>query len=261
MTVSPTPICVGTLAPQPIRSLQRPNRQKSYELLSTIIFCALHFAFLFALVHAAEADDFKNSPAYRETWEKSQSVRPQPSINSTPVPIEVGSSTYRIPRNYLTYMPIPTIKVTIPGYPIAAFKPLTEETRECFGSILQGQQAGCRSIEFRLGVGVDPRIAVENLLKGLSNVRSGMGPYGYHLYKFGVTELYTKDDGGHFIESNCSIFVDTDRRAATCTSTFTLNDGHSVQFFSSLDQLDIIPDIAAGMRQLMATFKAKDSQP
>ncbi len=227
--------------------------QRRKKLSSKIGFSMLLILLPLAHAGADEPDAFKNSPEYQEIWRKSQSLRPQPSIDTTPVIIKIASNTYRIPRNYISYMPIPTIKVTIPD-----LKPLTNETRPCFGSILQGQKVHCGSIEFRLfGPGLyTPREMFDNQLGVPSSISPEKGPFGYDVYKRGPQqEIYTKDDGEHFIEVDCHIFDNQGKKAAVCDNTFVLDDGNTMRFFSNFDQLSSIPEIEANIRQLMNDFK------
>ena len=84
--------------------------------------------------------------AVRRIKRKSGIFEPRPSLDTTPVTLRVVDVVYRIPRNYLIFMDeIPTLKLTWPG-----LKPLTEETRKCFGSIAHSEQAGCSSFEFHV---------------------------------------------------------------------------------------------------------------
>jgi hypothetical protein len=197
----------------------------------------------------------------QDIWKKSQSLRPQPSTDTTPAVVKVGSNTYRIPRNYISYFDILTIRVTVPGYKIPAFEPLTGETHDCFGSILQGEKAGCESIEFNVEF---PFISHQESFARFTPLFTSQdprkGPFGYDVYDIGPEnarrEVYTKNHDGDFILFSC-LFVSSDRHIAVCDDWFTLNDGNSVHFFFHLNQIGNIPDIEVGIRNLMEGFREK----
>jgi hypothetical protein len=147
---------------------------------------AVPVALTLFLAHASSstADELGKDPAFGEIWQKSQSLRSQPSTDTTPVLVENGTVTYRIPRNYIIrYIGLPTLKVTYPG-----FKPLSEETRRCFDPKIPESQSGCTTIELRLsgGRGPDGRPdsnarMFSNFLKNTPNARPKDGPSGYKL--------------------------------------------------------------------------------
>jgi hypothetical protein len=200
---------------------------------------------------------------YSEIWRKSQVFEPRPSLDITPVTVRVVSVVYRIPRNYLTHLEpaIPTLKLTWPG-----LKPLTEETRKCFGSILQSEQAGCTSIDFRLmgSGGNDPRWRAltsrrrfENSIRGLEHLAPRHSPFGYVIYEMGPaearTEFYWRDEGQIYFR--CSVSEEEERRLrGVCNDLFRLDDGNHIQFFFRRSLIEQIPEIEAGMRRLMASF-------
>jgi hypothetical protein len=208
----------------------------------------------------AFAEDF---PPFEEIWKKSQSLNPKPSLDTTPITVKVVDVTYSIPRNYFIYMDqIPTLKLTWPG-----LKALTEETRKCFGSIFQSEQAGCTSIEFHIlgsrGPGPGSRALTnaemfENFLKHTPNVTARRGPYGYDVYDTGPedyrTETYRRIDGDIFFY--CSFTRAGDgRRLGTCNDRFALNDGNHMQFFFRFQYIENIPQIEFGLRQIMERFR------
>lgn len=204
-----------------------------------------------------------------EISKKSQIFQPRPSLDTTPVTIKVVSVTYRIPRNYLIYMDeIPALKVTWPG-----LKPLTEETRKCFGSILQSEQAGCTSFEFHLlgsrGPGAGGRALTnaekfENFLRHSPNVNPRPGPFGYDIYDTGPeearTETYRRTTGDIFF--HCSFSgAEGRKRGGVCDDTFRLDDMNHMRFFFRLPQTEHIPEIEERMRQLLAGFVVQKGDP
>ena len=208
-------------------------------------------------------------PLDRELWKKSQGLRPRPSTDTTPVVVKVEKYTYRIPRNYLVRMFNPTIKVTIQGYKIPAFEPLTDETRDCFGSILQGERAGCQSAEFAIEFPytVTHRELLERNSDLFRNKEPRKGPFGYDIYDIGPenarTEVYTKKDKKEdkdIIFFRCQIFDNNGKRAAVCNDRFPLIDGNSVHFFFSLDQIASVPEIETGVQKFMEKFRVEEAR-
>jgi hypothetical protein len=140
-------------------------------------------------------------------WPTADQMRPKPSMDTTPVTVQMLSVTYRIPRNYLVFMSpmIPALRVTFPG-----LQPLTEETRKCFGSIAQSQQMGCIWIDFHLfGHGLTPAEMFESYKKNSLNITTHQGPFGYTRYDTGPeearVETYTLNRNDHFIFFYCMI--------------------------------------------------------
>jgi hypothetical protein len=185
-----------------------------------------------------------------------------PSTDTTLTIVKVGSVTYRIPRNYITsFGNIPTIKITVPGYTIPAFQPLAEEIRDCFGSILQAEKAGCASIEVNVDL---PYISHQELLSRRTPMfrskEPRKGPFEYDVYDIGPenarTEVYTKNYNGDFVLFSCLFFV-SDRNLGVCDDRFALKDGNSAHFFFYQNQIENIPNIEAGIRNLMEGFRAR----
>ena len=99
-----------------------------------------------------------------EVWKKSQSLRPEPSTDTTPVAAKIGEVSYSIPRNYISnlHLGFPVLRVTYPG-----FNPLTEETSGCFDRKVQAK-LGCTALELRLGLSLPNKPRFENSLKLVS---------------------------------------------------------------------------------------------
>ena len=200
----------------------------------------------------------QDAPPDREIWEKSQSLRPEPSTDTKRVLAKVGNALYRIPRNYVwnLHFTFPVLRVTYPG-----FEPLTEETRECFDPGRR-VEAGCTSLELHLRLSLpDKKPGFENLLKlvpseqKLSPRRS---PDGYDVYDLGPEdariEIYRSESEDIFF--TCKIFNNNGKRDAVCDDAVSLPDGNGVWFFFRLGQISEIRAFEAGTRRLMSQFVA-----
>jgi len=252
----------GSTRMQTIKTSRVLSLRKSIFLASGV---GCLFGALLLLLRPAFAQPFNS---YEEIRRKSQILEPRPSLNTTPVTLKVVSITYRIPRNYLIYLDtpstVPTLKLTWPG-----LKPLTEETRKCFGSIHQSEQAGCTSFEFLLlgsrGPGPGGRALTsterfENAIRDIARPRPEK-PFGYDLYEIGPeearTEIYRKVEGD--IHFTCSIAGPEGRkRGGVCRDLFRLDDMNHLQFLFRLPHREHIPEIEKGMRELMARFQVAD---
>ncbi len=168
------------------------------------------------------------------------SLHSAPSTDTTIMETKIGSVTYRIPRNYVLYpdLGFPVLKVTFPG-----FKPLTEETRDCFDPKLQLAQNAWTTLELRLHGGIGPDGLPFSNAKRFGNVlRNWMnfdprpvkrvGPFGYDLYEVGrdssQAEHYRKEAGDVYFY--CMI-GDSTFGTGVCDDTVFLDDGNSVAFF------------------------------
>lgn len=206
------------------------------------------------------ADGF--TPSQERIWQKSQSLRPKPSTDTTPVTIKVAAVTYRIPRNYLIFMgEVPILKVTWPG-----LRPLTEKTRKCFGSILQSRLVGCTSIKFILHGSGGPVLnnveALQNLLKSRKPTVKRQGPFGYTVYETGPKgariETYAKPIGASsMILFDCLMSQGDSSKHAICNDWFKLNDNNWIHFVLRYSQRMSTAEIEAGMRTLMESFRVK----
>ena len=202
------------------------------------------------------------SPAFADQFPPSEIFNPKPAFDTTPVTVKVVSVTYRISRNYLILLEpaIPTLKLTWPG-----LKPLTEDTRKCFGSILQSEQAGCTSFDFLLlgsrgpapgGRAFTSTERFENFMRGF-DVKPKKGPFGYDVYEIGPeearTEVYRKLKGDIYFRCSFS-GAESRKRGGVCDDMFRLDDMNHVRFFFRLQQIEHIPEIEASIRKLMANF-------
>src|SRR6185436_19419819 len=143
-----------------------------------------------ALLFVIEPVAAQNAPLAPGVGETSQDVNQKGSFDTTPIEVKVASVVYRIPRNHMIRMgQAAALKLAWPG-----LNPLTKETQQCFGSILQGEQAGCASFEFMLrgsgNAGSGGRMLtnaekVENFKKDFPNVTARRGPFGYDVYDLG----------------------------------------------------------------------------
>jgi hypothetical protein len=183
---------------------------------------------------------------YDEIKKRSQIFESKPSFDTAPVVVQIVDVTYRIPRNYLSKLPpaIPAVKVTFPG-----FRPLTEETRDCFDAKWQHQNPGiCTAFEFLLlgsrgpAPGGRAYTAAERLENFKKNIPGGVqrrGPYGYDIYEIGPEEAriqrYRKIEGDILL----TCFGNDDGTGSgVCDDTFRLDDGNHAHFifFSSSDR-------------------------
>jgi hypothetical protein len=232
-------------------SLKLSFSTRQYDLPVLKLYrCAL--SMLTALALTTQHTTAEQFTPYEEIKRKSAIFEPQPSLDTAPVTVKVVDVTYRIPRNYLISTgEIPTLKLTWPG-----LKPLTEETRKCFGSILQSEQVGCTSITFHLlgsrGPGPGGRAFTnsemfENFMRGF-DLKRKEGPFGYDLYELGPQdariETYRKTDGDIYF--HCSSLV--------CSDMFRLYDMNHIQFHFRRQQIVHIAEIEAAMRQMMEEF-------
>ena len=206
----------------------------------------------------------QKATVYEEIRRKSQIFEPKASFDPRPVTVTIVSVTYRIPRNYLTYIKpaIPTIKVTFPG-----FKPLSKETRNCFDPKWRMINKECTTFEFRLlgshGPGPGGRALThserfENIRRANPTIVSRVGPIDYKIYAAGPEsariEFYRRTEGDIFF----TCFPpdpNNDKDVGTvCDDTFRLDDGNHIQFFFRAHQVERIPEIERTMRRLMAKF-------
>jgi len=196
-----------------------------------------------------------------EIWKKSQSLRPQPSMDTTPIDAKVGDVLYKIPRNYVSnlHMHFPVLKVTYPG-----FKPLTEQTKGCFDPKLRNA-LGCTTIELNMHLSLPNKPGFENLMK-LVHPGQKASPresaYGYQIFDLGPEnarlEIYRSESEDIFF--TCQIFYHNDERHAVCRDFVSLLDGNAVWFFFDLNQISEIRKVEAGIRQLMSGFTAGASK-
>jgi hypothetical protein len=204
-------------------------------------------------------------PGYDEIRRKSQSLRPDPSMDTTVVAVTNGSVTYDIPRNYIFQSdPVfPTLRVTYPG-----FLPLREDTRACFDPKNDPSRSGCTTFQLRLGGWKGPPFSNAEMFRNfLNNMKAGPangpanGPYGYKLYAFGPgnarTELYRKEDGDVLFFCFLQGPSENGGMIRSCDDYFFLPDGRSVKFFFRYDQIKDVEAIEAGTRQLMSRLTRK----
>lgn len=235
-----------------------------------IAVATVSMCFLFAAPIAAEAESQSRmesvaaAPVDSKTvlagesaadiWRKSQSLRPQPSMDTTPVSVKVGSISYNIPRNYIwnLHFTFPVLKVTYPG-----FRPLTEETRGCFDP--KRAEPGCTTLELNMRLALPNSRRFENLMKLVPSEQKESprrNVDGYEVYDLGPKdarqEIYRGDDVG-FI---CKIFDNNGKRDGVCDDAVSLVDGNAVWFFFHPNQIGEVRKIESGVRQLMSQFKA-----
>jgi hypothetical protein len=213
--------------------------------------------------HIALADDSLSHARAQSSQNilRLSDFKARPSTDTTLTPVTVGSINYLIPRDYITYRLILTIRVTVPGYKVPAFQPPTESTRGCFGSINQGRQSGCQSIPF--SIETPYTIPHRELLRRASKLFRDPKPrnvLGYDVYDTGPptarTETYTKIANGDLVFFRCDTF-NFARASEVCDDRFSLIDGNSAHFFFGFDQIAYVPEIESGVRRLMESFRTK----
>ena len=204
----------------------------------------------------------ENFPSFEEARRRLQDLNPNPSFDTKPVAVRVVSVEYSIPRNYLTYMPphIPALTITFPG-----FKPLTEETQNCFDPKWQRQNPGCTTIEFRLlgsrgpgpgGWAITNAERFENFMRGLK-VTVKPAQLGFELYEVGPEEarirVYRRVEGDIFFDCHSTVYGGR-KLTTACNDRFRLDDMNHVQFYFRPQLIEHIPEIEKGIRRLMASF-------
>jgi hypothetical protein len=187
-------------------------------------------------------------------------LNPKPSLDTTPVVIKVVDITYRIPRNYLTTtVDIPTIRLTWPR-----LEPLNEDNRECFGSINQGNKAGCYFFEFHIlgsrGSGPGGRSLTneerfQNVRKPFPNADRRKDAFGYEIYSVGPphsrTEWYRQETPDLFFVCMTS---GGQGKSTVCQDHFRLRDGNHMHFNFYFRYIEHIAEIENRMRDLLASF-------
>jgi hypothetical protein len=199
--------------------------------------------------------------SFEEIWKKSQSLRPEPSTDTTPVAVKMGDVSYSIPRNYISnlHLGFPVLRVTYPG-----FNPLTEDTRGCFDRKLQ-TKLGCTALELRLRLSLPNKPRFENSIKLVSpdqKLSPRQSADGYQVYTLGPEnariEIYRNESDDIFF--TCLIFDNNGVRDAVCDDAVSLADGNAVQFFSNLKQISELRRFEGGIRQLMSHFQTGASK-
>jgi len=232
------------------------------RLFRTCLICLA----VFAPLRAAVCETFTPPEEIRR---QSEIFEPRTSFDTTPVTVNVAYITYRIPRNYLTHLEpaIPTLRVTYPG-----FKPLTEETRDCFDPKWRVQHPECTVIEFRLlgsrgpgpgGWAITNSDRFANFMRGLP-VREKGRLYDYSVYEIGPNEaiisIYRRIEGDIYF--SCQFSKDSDRtKGGVCNDMFRLNDMNHVQFYFQAPLIKAIPEVETRIRELLASFVVEERQP
>jgi hypothetical protein len=212
---------------------------------------ALSFVALCARAMAQQASpdqqlDLTKGP-YREIWEKSQRLRPKPSMDATPVPIGMAGTRYLIPRNYLVDLgpDVPMLRVTWPG-----FQPLREDNQHCFTPLTRaGHDPACTFLELRLqGKGITLSEQHANSMRDIPTSRT-IQQDGYEIYHIGPSDQgidYYWRDGEFPSLFNCIGVV--------CNDTVPIQDGNNVLFFFRPALISQVPAIEQHIRQLFARF-------
>lgn len=247
--------------------LARLRRAKNHNTKSVALRrCKLlALSCLFAAQFAKPALSQQFTPP-EEIKRKSEIFQDKPSFDVTPTTIEVGAVKYSIPRNYLIVLPpaIPTIKITFPG-----FKPLSEETRDCFKP-KRVEKTNCATIEFRvLGVSapgsrsLTHAQSLENYLKNSPRARKRR-VLDYDVYDLGPenarSETYSNPTHDLFFTCIIDFTIDRPPERAVCRDQFQLDDRNHAHFFFPRAWIDRVPEIEAGIRRLVASFVKTENQ-
>jgi hypothetical protein len=216
---------------------------------------------LFAPVTADVAYYILAENSIEEIWKKSQSLRSEPSTDTTPVTAKVGEIVYSIPRNYIpSALDFPVLKVTYPG-----FKPLTDETRGCFDPKVR-TSLGCTTLELHVRFSDSHYRGYDRLIRATTPDHSmpapRPGPYGYEIFDLGPenarTEIYQSKAENIFF--SCMIFDNNGIRDAVCEDLLPLSDGNVIRFFFNLKQISELRDFESGIRQLMSKLRTGEKQ-
>jgi hypothetical protein len=232
---------------------------------------ALKYSSLYALLWAmiagvmsfpASADDLA-ARGQAELQKAVESLRPHPTLETTPVEFSVAGIHYRIPKNYLLTMQnwnggpqdIVTVRVNIPD-----MKPLTEETRACFFDKSFNRTPGCEPFEFTIrGIGLPADATFSNQKRLFHNQMPIFGPFGFEVYEFGSegarNEIYRKVIGGRTTLYSCYIFDNHGKRDGLChPDSDRVASGAEIHFFFNLRELADITKIDANLRSLVDRF-------
>ena len=210
------------------------------------------------------ADEPNVSRGQEEMRKAVESLRPHPSIDTTPVDFSVGDVHYRMPRNYLFTMEnwnggpqgLVTVRVNIPD-----LKPLDETTRDCFTKPGSFSTSICDPLSFTINVTgtVTAEQGFENSRPIYRNQSPLDGPFGYERYEIGPDnariEFYRKVENGRTLIYHCQIFQRLGKRDGICDpSGDRVSNGSEIHFFFSLRHLADIAEIDRDLRTLTEHF-------
>jgi hypothetical protein len=194
----------------------------------------------------------------KQKFDNSSDLHPSPSTDTTPIISKVVNVYYKIPRNYIVYQNIgfPVLKVTYPG-----FKPLTDETRECFSHSIKSPRRICTTLELILGGSGGPVHShadmFTNFIKNFPSIKPRGDEFGYKIYDLGPVESRTenfrreKDD----LYFSCNRFGEILVKGASfCFDMVFLGDGNTVQFSFNYDRVQDVAEMEDGIRDLMSNF-------
>jgi len=227
------------------------------------IFGGLLFIVTAAYSLPVSAEQFNS---FEDIRSKSSIFENRPSFDTAPFTFELGSVTYRVPRNYLVVLPpaIPTIKITFPG-----FRPLSEETRDCF-TPKRVEKTDCATIEFRVlgvsapgGRSLTHAQSLENYLKNSPRARKRR-VLDYDVYDLGPenarSETYSNPTLDLYFTCIIDFTMDRPPERAVCRDQFQLDDRNHAHFFFPRAWIARVPEIESGIRRLMAGFVVSEEQ-
>lgn len=217
----------------------------------------------------AAADDQILSRGRAELQRAIESLRPRPSLDTTPIEFSVGGIRYRMPRNYLMTMDnwnggpqgLVTVQVKLPD-----LEPVTEETRACFAARPLSRPPECEPLSFTINAPGGPSSdeAFARMKPLFHNKDGEEGPFGYYKYEIGPTnariEFYRKIEDGRTLLYMCQIFDNHGNRDGICDPTGDrLVTGAVIHFFFRLHHLRDIAQIDANLHKLIEGFTIKST--
>jgi hypothetical protein len=250
------------------RILGKRPRFISRWFIGPVLFIGLILAIAFPSITSAK--DLSDDPQFGEIWKKSQALRPQLSMDTTPVYFSVGNVNYKVPRNYITNMDnyqggpqiLVAFKVSFPG-----FLPYTEATKDCFTLAPLYRPKGCIPLEFNIisNIAVSDDEAFSNASKLFHSQTPKRGPNGFEKYEIGSDtnriESYRKKTSGHTLIIDC--FVNDLSRSlfSVCNNHSRLPNQNAINYILSGgeyefngEQLKYAEQIDEGFRELIKTF-------
>lgn len=190
----------------------------------------------------------------------------QPSMDTTPVVVDIVGVKYKIPRNYIIYMSewngdpgLIKLRVTFPG-----FQPLNDATKDCLTKPAAYRPAGCVPVDFILqGHGADDD--ERHFKNGSRLFRSQIpkvGPNGFEMYETGSDntgnarmETYHKKLADHTLLFNCFMHDNNGKRSGICDNgTSTTPDGTGLFLGINYNQLKDVEQIDQGIRKLVKSL-------
>lgn len=217
-----------------------------------------------ASTSAGLADDATLSAGRAEMENAVKSLRPRPSLDSTPIEFSIAGVRYRMPRNYLTTMDnwdggpqgLVTVTVNIPD-----LAPLSHKTFACFTAKPTLRPPGCEPLSFIINA--PGRVSADEAFKNMAHLFLNKdplpGPYGYQEYELGPdsarTDYYRMVKDGRILLYACQMFENNGKHDGLCRPiSDRVASGSDIQFFFNLGHLVDIAGVDASLRKLTDHF-------